>query len=325
MTCCSPSTGDAPRPPTPVTPSVAPVAHDDVPLPGGSFLMGDAHGEGYPADGETPVHEVRLEPFRVDVTAVTVEMFAAFVSDTGYRTEAERAGASSVFRLALAASRHDVLGIDPAVPWWVVVCGADWRHPFGPLSRAEPDHPVVHVSWDDAAAYCAWAGRRLPTEAEWEYAARGGLAGQRFAWGEELNPGGAWMCNIWQGRFPSDNTAEDGWLATAPVRSYPPNGFGLYEMTGNVWEWCADWFGATYYEESPSVDPRGPRTGDRRVIRGGSYLCHDSYCNRYRVAARSANTPASSSGNCGFRTVAALGGGPDRGRTSAGQSFPASG
>ncbi|MFI9595740.1 formylglycine-generating enzyme family protein [Nonomuraea sp. NPDC052265] len=303
MPCCAPVTGHTPQPPPPIAPAARPVIHGDVPIPGGSFFMGDPFDEGYPADGETPVHEVRLSPFRMDATAVTVAMFDAFVRETGYRTDAERAGNSAVFRLALAASRSDVLGFDPAVPWWVTVRGADWRHPFGPLSQAEPDHPVVHVSWHDAMAYCAWAGRRLPTEAEWEYAARGGLNGQRFPWGAEPAPGGRWMCNIWQGLFPHDNTGEDGWLATAPVRSYPANEFGLHEMSGNVWEWCADWFSATYYSAAPVSGPRGPSTGDRRVIRGGSYLCHDSYCHRYRVAARSANTPGSTSGNCGFRTV----------------------
>ncbi|MFI6300003.1 formylglycine-generating enzyme family protein [Nonomuraea sp. NPDC050790] len=302
--CCSRATESQHGPRAPVAPGRTPVAHADVALPGGSFHMGDHHDEGYPSDGETPVHEVRLAPFRMDATPVTVAGFEAFVRDTGYRTDAEREGSSAVFHLALAASRGDVLGFDPAVPWWVVVRGADWRHPYGPLSPAEPGHPVVHVSWHDASAYCAWAGRRLPTEAEWEYAARGGLAAERFPWGSELTPGGRWMCNIWQGDFPRDNTGEDGWLATAPVRSYPANGFDLHDMSGNVWEWCSDWFDAGYYSRSPLSDPRGPETGDRRVIRGGSFLCHDSYCHRYRVAARSANTPGSSSGNCGFRTVA---------------------
>ncbi|MEU5951454.1 formylglycine-generating enzyme family protein [Streptomyces sp. NPDC047525] len=279
--------------------------HDQVTLPGGEFLMGDSFGEGYPADGEQPVHAVRVRPFAIDVTAVTAAMFGAFVDDTGYVTVAEREGTSGVFHLAVAAERADIVGSDPGVPWWLTVRGADWRHPHGPLSGAEPDHPVVHVAWDDALAYCAWAGRRLPTEAEWEYAARGGLAGRRFAWGDELAPGGAWLCNIWQGRFPYANTGADGWLATAPVRAYPPNGFGLFEVAGNVWEWCADWFAPDYYARSPAADPQGPQSGERRVMRGGSYLCHHTYCHRYRVAARSANTPASSSGNCGFRTVAA--------------------
>ncbi|GIH98567.1 formylglycine-generating enzyme family protein [Planobispora takensis] len=308
--CCAPPggpDGEPVRNGVPATPAADPPAHDDVALPGGVFAMGDAFGEGYPADGETPVHAVRLEPFRVDVTAVTVRRFAAFVAATGYRTEAEVYGSSAVFHQALAAERADVLGAVAAAPWWLRVRGADWSHPYGPLSDVAglQDHPVVHVSWSDALAYCAWAGRRLPTEAEWEYAARGGLAGRRFAWGDETTPDGRWMCNIWQGRFPRVNTGEDGWLATAPVRSYPPNGFGLYEVAGNVWEWCADWFSPSYYARSPERAPQGPESGEHRVMRGGSYLCHRSYCHRYRVAARSSNTPESSSGNCGFRTVAA--------------------
>ncbi|MFE2865983.1 formylglycine-generating enzyme family protein [Embleya sp. NPDC059259] len=304
MGCCVPVARVQPSASLP-EPAAVPPRHEQVLLPGGEFQMGDAFGEGYPADGEQPVHTVRIKPFGIDVTTVTVAMFRTFVDDTAYVTVAERDGHSAVFHLAVAAARSDVLGADPGVPWWLDVRGADWRHPHGPLSAAENDHPVVHVSWGDAVAYCAWAGRRLPTEAEWEYAARGGLPGRRFAWGDELTPGGMWLCNIWQGRFPYANTGADGWLATAPVRSYPPNGFGLHEVAGNVWEWCADRFAADYYARSPVSDPQGPETGDRRVMRGGSYLCHHSYCHRYRVAARSANTPASSSGNCGFRTVTA--------------------
>ncbi|MEV2265141.1 formylglycine-generating enzyme family protein [Nonomuraea africana] len=303
MGCCSPEGGSRAAPAVLVRRSAAPPEHDEVALPGGEFQMGDAFGEGYPADGETPVHAVRLAPFLIDVTAVTVAMFAHFAEESGHVTGAERDGASAVFGLAVAARRADIVGVDPGAPWWTVVRGAYWRHPFGPLSEAEPDHPVVHVSWHDAMAYCEWAGRRLPTEAEWEYAARGGLDGRRFAWGDALTPDGRWRCNIWQGDFPLRNTGADGWLATAPVRAYPPNGYGLHEVSGNVWEWCADWFAADAYATSAHLDPRGPETGRRRVIRGGSYLCHDSYCHRYRVAARSANTPDSASGNCGFRTV----------------------
>ncbi len=280
-------------------------AHQDTQVPSGRFRMGDSFGEGYQADGETPVHEVRLDGFRVDATAVTNSMFAAFIQATAYRTEAQQYGSSAVFHLLSTAIGDGVLGAAAGAPWWLNIRGADWAHPSGPASNWQdiPDHPVVHVSHHDALAYCRWAGRRLPTEAEWEYAARGGLHGKRFAWGNDLTPDGEHRCNIWQGTFPKTNTLDDGHLGTAPVRSFPPNGYGLYEMAGNVWEWCADWFLPKYYRNSPTDNPQGPSIGSGRVMRGGSYLCHDSYCNRYRVAARTSNTPDSSSGNCGFRTV----------------------
>ncbi|HYO39455.1 MAG TPA: formylglycine-generating enzyme family protein [Nocardioidaceae bacterium] len=274
-----------------------------VPIPAGTFHMGDAHGEGYPADGETPPHAVRLTAFGMGATAVTNAQFAAFVKDTGHVTSAEEFGVSAVFHLAFAGDRRDVVNRAEGTPWWLAVRGADWRHPEGPASdvTARANHPVVHVSWEDARAYAAWAGKRLPTEAEWEYAARGGLTGARFAWGDELTPRGRWMCNIWQGRFPTENTAEDGHLTTAPVKAFPPNGYGVYGTAGNVWEWCADWFAVDYYQRSPEADPCGPGLGTQRVMRGGSYLCHESYCHRYRVAARSSNTPESTAGNIGFR------------------------
>ncbi|WP_286140412.1 formylglycine-generating enzyme family protein [Arthrobacter sp. Rue61a] len=280
--------------------------HQDQPVPFGAFQMGDAFGEGYPEDGESPVHLVTLDAFRIDATAVTNNMFGTFVQATGYRTEAEQYGSSAVFHLLSTANHDDVLGTAAGAPWWLNVRGADWAHPTGPASdfREFLDHPVVHVSYNDALAYCSWAGRRLPSEAEWEYAARGGLESKRYAWGNELMPGGEHRCNIWQGTFPTANTLKDGHLGTSPVRSFPCNGYGLYEMAGNVWEWCADWFLPKYYRNSPVNNPKGPTIGAGRVMRGGSYLCHDSYCNRYRVAARTSNTPDSSSGNCGFRTVA---------------------
>jgi formylglycine-generating enzyme required for sulfatase activity len=165
------------------------------------------------------------------------------------------------------------------------------------------NHPVVHVSWADASAYAAWAGKRLPSEAEWEFAARGGLEQKLFPWGDELTPGGKHLCNIWQGQFPDINTAEDGYEATAPVDAYPPNGFGLLSMAGNVWEWCADWFSPDFHLIAARNNPVGPQSGIAKVIRGGSFLCHASYCNRYRVAARTSNTPDSSASNIGFRCV----------------------
>ncbi len=276
-------------------------------VPAGSFRMGDSFGDGTRPDGERPVHEIHLNGYQMDATSVTNADFACFVEATGYATEAETFGYSAVFHLTLKARPSDVMGPAAGTPWWLGVKGADWRHPDGPLSRIDgmEDHPVVQVSWRDAAAYCEWAGRRLPTEAEWEYASRGGLDGARYPWGDELLDGDAWRVNIWQGEFPTRNSTEDGFLSTAPVPTFGLNGYGLWQTVGNVWEWCADWFHPAYYSMSPEHDPRGPEEGTARTLRGGSYLCHDSYCNRYRNSARSSNTPDSSMGNAGFRTVAA--------------------
>lgn len=280
--------------------------------------MGDSHDEGYAADGEVPVHRVRLSPYLIDAKAVTTAQFAAFIKSTGYVTEAEQDGVSAVFHLAVDAAPADVVGPAAGTPWWLAVRGADWRHPAGPRSDIADlqNHPVVHVSWHDARAYCRWAGKRLPTEAEWEYAARGGLDRARFPWGDELTPRGRWRCNIWQGEFPARNTLDDGYLTTAPVTAFAPNDYGLHNTVGNVWEWCQDVFRTTEYSDRalggdepvldpladpPEISPDGSAAGSRRVMRGGSYLCHDSYCNRYRVAARSSNTAESSAGNIGFR------------------------
>ncbi|WP_210481898.1 formylglycine-generating enzyme family protein [Naasia sp. SYSU D00948] len=291
-----------------MAPSVSGGTHriEQVHVPAGSFRMGDSSGDGNRPDGETPVHDVELDAFEIDATSVTNADFAAFADATGYRTEAETFGYSAVFHLALAAEPDEIMGPAAGAPWWRGVRGADWRHPGGSRSSVEglEDHPVVHVSWNDAQAYCAWAGRRLPTEAEWERASRGGLDGARFPWGDELMDGDSWRVNIWQGTFPGTNTTEDGWLTTAPVRSFRPNAYGLWQTVGNVWEWCSDWFDPSYYGRSPSSNPRGPGLGMARVLRGGSYLCHISYCYRYRNSARSSNTPDSSMGNAGFRTVA---------------------
>lgn len=276
-------------------------------VPAQTFAMGDPLAEGYRHDGEGYVHEVTLPDFCIDATTVTNTDFAAFVEDTGYRSEAETYGFSAVFYLAIDAPGTDVMSQASGAGWWRGVTGADWRHPGGRNSSIDElgDHPVVHISFNDAQAYCRWAGRRLPTEAEWECAARGGLVGQRFPWGNELRSGlGGWRCNIWQGTFPTHNTGEDGWLTTAPVRSFQPNGYGLWQAVGNVWEWCADYFHPRAYLHHEGHDPSGPGTGEARVLRGGSYLCHASYCYRYRNAARSSNTPDSSMGNAGFRTVA---------------------
>lgn len=273
-------------------------------LEGGTFAMGNSNGDENAADGETPVHTVELAPYSIDATSVTNADFARFVDATGYRTEAEIFGYSAVFHLALAAEPDELMGPASGTPWWAGVRSADWRHPGGSRSDLDglDEHPVVHVSWNDAVAYCKWGQRRLPTEAEWEYASRGGLDGRRYPWGDELIDD-EWRCNIWQGDFPGTNTEEDGFLTTAPVRTFQPNGYGLWQTVGNVWEWCADWFGPRYYKFSPAENPPGPSLGAARVMRGGSYLCHDSYCNRYRNAARSSNTPESSMGNAGFRTV----------------------
>ncbi|MDY0811776.1 formylglycine-generating enzyme family protein [Kitasatospora purpeofusca] len=279
-------------------------------LPGGRFLMGTDDRTGYPADGEGPVRAVELSPFRIATATVTNAAFATFVKATGHRTEAEGFGYSYVFEGFLEPGLAAVSPAVAAVPWWRAVAGASWRAPEGPGSSVttRQNHPVVHVSWHDAQAYCAWSGTRLPTEAEWEYAARGGLEQARYPWGDELTPGGRHLCNIWQGVFPTLNTAADGHRGTAPVTAFRPNGFGLHNTVGNVWEWCADWFSPDFHRTGPGRerrrDPLGPPDGAARVMRGGSHLCHESYCNRYRVAARSSNTPDSSAGNIGFRVAA---------------------
>lgn len=314
--CCAPPTGRAEETAAgastgaPATASGAGRARHVIAqasIPAGTFRMGDARGDGNHGDGETPVHEVSVAAFEIDATSVTNEQFGVFIEESGYRTEAEVFGFSAVFHLAIGTTPEHVMGPVGGTPWWFGVRGADWAHPGGPGTdlRGKETHPVVHVSWNDAQAYCHWAGRRLPTEAEWERASRGKLDGARYPWGDDvLTAEDAWRCNIWQGGFPTTNTAEDGWLATAPVETFEPNAFGLWQTVGNVWEWCSDWYSSGYYAVSPSTNPQGPDAGSARVLRGGSYLCHDSYCNRYRNSARSSNTPDSSMGNAGFRTVA---------------------
>ncbi|MET0788704.1 MAG: formylglycine-generating enzyme family protein [Cellulomonas sp.] len=323
--CCAPG---APHDSTPATVSLgvptlsrdvaaaarASILASMVDVPGGVFAMGHDGSDGYPSDGEGPAHVVDVRPFRMMRTTVTNAQFASFVDATGYRTEAEAYGWSFVFAGLLPDDFPPTRGV-AATPWWRQVEGADWRHPEGPHSdvRERDEHPVVHVSWSDASAFAAWAGVRLPTEAEWERAARGGREGAHYPWGHEREPGGEHLMNVWQGDFPSRNTLDDGYLGTAPAEAFPPNGFGLHTMTGNVWEWCQDWFAVDTYRSSAASNPTGPSTGESRVMRGGSYLCHESYCFRYRVDSRSSSSPDSSAGNVGFRCVADAVATPGRG------------
>lgn len=279
-------------------------------LEGGSFLMGTEDDDQWASDGEGPIRDVTVNPFWIDQTSVTNAKYAEFVNATGYQTESERFGWSFVFLGQLPKSKQRKLkpSTVQGLQWWYAVEGASWRKPEGPGSNIKKrmDHPVVHVSWRDAHAYCEWAGKRLATDAEWEYAARGGLVQKKYCWGDELTPDGKHRCNIWQGNFPDNNTAEDGYAWTAPAKSFRANGYGLYNMAGNVWEWCADWFSPDWHKPASPLtreNPRGPNTGQSKLMRGGSFLCHVSYCNRYRVAARTANTPDSATTNCGFRTV----------------------
>lgn len=300
-------------------------------IPGGTFVMGDDDG---PPD-ESPAHSVTLDGYWMDRTDVTNNQFKAFVDATHYVTVAERTPKREDFRGLVPNlqdipaenlvpgsicfnenfDRRSLTKDDPLWPYqvWKYVKGANWRHPEGPQTNIDDrmQHPVVHVSWDDAVAYCKWAGKRLPTEAEWEHAARGGLKGAAYPWGNELVQNGKWMLNIWQGEFPGTNEVKDGFRTTAPVASFPPNGYGLYDMAGNVWEWCSDFYRPDYYRYSPLHNPPGPSDSFdpnepnyvKRVQRGGSFMCSDNYCRGYRVAARMKGTPDSGTYHTGFRCV----------------------
>ncbi len=252
-----------------------------------STVKDPAHDVGY--DDERPAHRVVISPFYMDSTEVTNTEFASFVEATGYETDAEKRGSSWVYKKGLTD--------------WEDIKGADWRHPLGPDSTIadKMSHPVVNVSWNDATAYARWAGKRLPTEAEWEYSARGGREGEIYPWGNRLSPEGKPLANFWQGAWPANNKLEDGYYYTAPVASFAPNGYGLFDMIGNVWEWTADWYEEDYYKHSPAKDPRGPDSGELRVARGGSWFCSENYCGAYRVGFRGRSPQDASFNNVGFR------------------------
>lgn len=299
-------------------------------IPGGEFVMGSEGKTLFP--NEQPPHRVKVDGFFLDETEVTNTQFQAFVDETGYLTTAEKApdwdeikkqlppGTPKPSKDQLVPGSLVFHKTDGAVPfeefsrWWNWVPGACWKHPEGPQSDlvGRENHPVVHVSWDDATAYAKWAGKRLPTEAEWEFAARGGMAAKTYSWGDKhLGDADVNFANIWQGNFPFDNTNADGWERTAPVGSFPSNPYGLSDMAGNVWEWCADWYRADAYLDAPkiSVNPKGPDTFwdpheplvPKRVMRGGSFLCHKSYCESYRVAARRGTAVDTGMSHIGFR------------------------
>jgi sulfatase modifying factor 1 len=258
-----------------------------------------------PQDGEAPLRRERLKPFAIDPHAVTNHWFHQFVTATRYVTDAERFGWSFVFHLFVRGGIEGTQGVAGA-EWWRRIDGADWRRPEGPGSGIDDrmDHPVVQVSLNDARAFAAWAGGRLPTEAEWEHAARGGLGDVRYPWGDRDPDDREFMpCNIWQGEFPMRNTGGDGWLSTCPVNAFEANGYGLHNMCGNTWEWCEQPFRIRSVKRLARDADRAAAGQNLRLTKGGSFLCHSSYCHRYRIAARSGNTADSSTGHIGFRLV----------------------
>lgn len=304
-------------------------------VPGGTFRMGGDNDQASP--DEYPKHTVTVSPFYIDATEVTNAAFKKFVDATGYVTTAERKPDWEELKKTLPPGtikpRDEILQASSLVftqasgpvnlndysRWWTWTRGANWKHPEGPESNllGKDDYPVVHVSWDDAKAYCSWAGKRLPTEAEWEFAARGGLADNIYPWGNEPITKGRAKANSWEGDFPYRNTKRDGYVKTSPAKSFAPNGYGLYDMAGNVWEWCADWYDYNYYKTLQGktlLNPSGPTAGNdpdepgvqKRSLRGGSFLCNDSYCSGYRSARRMKSTPDTGLEHTGFRCVRSL-------------------
>jgi len=318
-------------------PAPTPAPEGMVWIPGGEFSMGgEAPNEGVctPAtmnaiNDAQPVHRVYVDGFWMDATVVTNDQFAKFVEATGYKTVAEIAPTKEQFPAAppenLVAGSTVFTPTDAPVKlndyfqWWSYVSGANWRHPTGPASdlKGKGNYPVVQVAYADAEAYAKWAGKRLPTESEWEFAARGGLAGKSYAWGDELRPDGKWMANIYEGRFPVKDTGEDGFAGLAPVAQFPANGYGLYDMAGNVWQWCSDWYRPDTYARLKLAsgtavvrNPRGPEASynpgedqPQRVHRGGSFLCTDQYCTRYMVGTRGKGDVDTASNHVGFRCI----------------------
>ena len=289
-------------------------------IPPGEFSMGSDY---VPFADAQPIHAVQLDGFFMDAKPVTNAEFYAFVKATGYKTVAERPPDPRDFpgvpkenlvpgALVFQAPTEAVSVTDPS-QWWSYVPGACWYHPEGPDSSLDgrEDHPVVQVAWEDAMAYAKWAGKRLPTEAEWEYAARGGLTQKPYVWGDQFCKNGKLMANTFQGHFPDKNTLTDGYSRTSPVGKFPKNGFGLYDMAGNVWNWCSDWYRPDYYARSPVKNPQGPPNSDdpeepgvkKRVVRGGSFLCTDQYCSRYMPGGRMKESPDTGACHIGFRCV----------------------
>jgi formylglycine-generating enzyme required for sulfatase activity len=309
-------------------------------IPGGEFSMGsddptrEVCGGSDPMPDARPIHRVYVDGFWMDATEVTNETFARFVAATRYSTVAERKPRAEDFPGAppealvpgsvVFSPPTEAVPLGNALAWWRYVPGADWRHPEGPASdlKGREKHPVVHIAYEDAEAFAKWAGQRLPTEAEWEFASRGGLAGKRYTWGDELTPGGRWLANIFEGDFPHRNTSADGFASTAPAATFPANAYGLFDMAGNVWEWCSDWYAPDAFAHAiaaakggvvrnpqgvtaaESFDPAEPGMA-KRVQRGGSFLCTDQYCTRYMLGTRGKGAPDTGSNHVGFRCVRA--------------------